>query len=96
VDVAGTPDLPLYTLRNRATGEGVQTTDPGRSMVTGRWRDVGKFKGPMLRALASRPPYFHNGAAASLAEVIEFYDKRFQIRLTDREQADLVAFLRAL
>jgi cytochrome c peroxidase len=89
-------DLPLYTLRRRATGETVQTTDPGRAMVTGKWDDVGKFKGPVLRGLASRPPYFHDGSAATLAQVIEFYDARFQVRFTPQEKADLLAFLLAL
>ena len=91
-----TPDLPLYTLRHRASGATVQTTDPGRAMVTGKWTDVGKFKGPILRALAARAPYFHDGSAASLAEVVAFYDTRFNMGLTEREKADLVAFLRAL
>ena len=68
----------------------VQTTDPGRAMVTGRWRDVGKFKGPVLRALAARAPYFHDGSAATLSEVLEFYDKRFRLQLSDREKADLL------
>lgn len=91
-----TPDLPLFTLRNKATGEMVQTTDPGRAMVTGRWRDVGKFKGPVLRALAARAPYFHDGSAATLTDLLEFYDKRFRLQLSDREKADLLAFLQAL
>jgi cytochrome c peroxidase len=65
-------------------------------MVTGKWRDIGKFKGPTLRALAARAPYFHDGSAATLADVIDFYNTRFQIGLTDRERADLLAFLRAL
>jgi hypothetical protein len=91
-----TADAPLYTLRRRATGETIQTTDPGRAMVTGKWNDVGKFKGPILRALAARPPYFHDGSAATLAEVIRFYDTRFQARFTEQEKADLLAFLRAL
>jgi hypothetical protein len=90
------PDLPLYSLRNRTTGEIAQVTDPGRAMITGRWRDVGKFKGPILRALAARPPYFHDGSAATLAEVVEFYDTRFGIKLSAREKADLLAFLRSL
>lgn len=89
-------DLPLYTLRRRATGEIVRTTDPGRAMVTGRWDDIGKFKGPVLRALAARPPYFHDGSAATLMDLIDFYDARFQVRFTAREKADLLAFLRAL
>src|SRR5262245_8983138 len=91
-----TADLPLYTLRRRATGETVQITDPGRAMVTGKWNDIGKFKGPVLRALAARPPYFHDGSAATLADVIRFYDTRFQARFTEQEKADLLAFLRAL
>ena len=91
-----TADMPLYTLRRMSTGEAVQTTDPGRAMITGKWADIGKFKGPMLRALAARAPYFHNGSAATLEEVVEFYDTRFGIGLTDDEKADLVAFLRAL
>jgi hypothetical protein len=91
-----TPDMPLYTLRRLSTGETVTTTDPGRAMITGKWADIGKFKGPILRALAARAPYFHNGSAASLAEVVDFYDTRFNIGLTAREKADLIAFLRAL
>ena len=90
------PDLPLYTVRNTTTGDLVQTTDPGRAMVTGKWRDLGKFKGPILRALAARPPYFHDGSAASLADVVAFYETRFHLRLTNREKSDLIAFLRAL
>ena len=89
-------DLPLYTLHRRATGETVQTTDPGRAMVTGKWNDIGKFKGPVLRALAARPPYFHDGSAATLADVIRFYDTRFQVRFTQQEKADLFAFLLSL
>ncbi|HEY0480295.1 MAG TPA: hypothetical protein VGD37_22405, partial [Kofleriaceae bacterium] len=59
-----TPDMPLYTLRNKATGETVQTTDPGRALISGKWKHIGRFKGPILRALATRAPYFHNGFAA--------------------------------
>jgi cytochrome c peroxidase len=91
-----TADLPLYTVRRRATGETVQTTDPGRAMVTGKWNDIGKFKGPVLRGLAARPPYFHDGSAATVMDVIKFYDMRFQARFTKQEQADLLAFLMAL
>jgi hypothetical protein len=36
------------------TGKTVQTTDPGRSLITGRWNDIGKMKGPILRGLAAR------------------------------------------
>lgn len=91
-----TADLPLYTLRHKETGAIVETTDPGRALVTGRWRDIGKFKGPILRGLAARPPYFHNGMAATIEDVIDFYDNRFGIGFTPEEKADLAAFLLAL
>jgi hypothetical protein len=90
------PDMPLYTLRNKATGAMVQTTDPGRALITGKWADVGKFKGPILRGLAARAPYFHNGSAATLQDVVDFYNTRFSIGLSARDRADLVAFLEAL
>jgi cytochrome c peroxidase len=54
------------------------------------------FKGPILRSLAARAPYFHNGSAATLAEVVEFYNTRFNIGLSAQEKSDLVAFLKAL
>jgi len=91
-----TPDLPLYTFRNKTTGEVVQTTDPGRALITGKWSHMSLFKGPILRGLAARAPYFHNGFAATLADVVEFYNGRFTIGLSAREKSDLVAFLRAL
>jgi cytochrome c peroxidase len=94
-DPAIAPYLPTYTLR-KSTGETVRTTDPGRALISGKWRDIGKFKGPILRGLAARAPYFHNGAAATLEDVVEFYDQRFGIGLAPRDKADLVAFLRAL
>jgi cytochrome c peroxidase len=65
-------------------------------MITGRWADVGKFKGPILRGLAARAPYFHNGSGATLDAVVDFYDTRFHIGLTQTEKEDLIAFLRAL
>jgi hypothetical protein len=91
-----TPDMPLYTLRNLQTGETIQTTDPGRALLTGKWKDIGRFKGPVLRGLAARAPYFHNGFAADLAAVVDFYDTRFALNLSDQEKSDLIAFLQTL
>ena len=95
-------DVPLYTLRcvrsgaKAAAGRVVRTTDPGAALVTGRCDDIGRFKVPTLRGLAARAPYFHDGSAATLEDVVDFYDKRFAIKLTPGERADLLAFLRAL
>jgi cytochrome c peroxidase len=89
--------LPVIKLRQKAdpTKE-VSTTDPGRALVTGKWADIGKFKGPILRGLSARAPYFHNGSAESLKDVVEFYNIRFGMGLTESEQADLAAFLSTL
>ena len=91
-----TPDMPLYTLTNIETGQVVQTTDPGFALLTGKWADIGKFKGPNLRGLAARAPYFHNGSADTLRDVVDFYDTRFHIGMTEQQKDDLVAFLSAL
>ena len=92
-----TPDLPLYTLRHKqAPFETIQTTDPGRALITGKWKDIGRFKGPILRTLATRAPYFHNGSAKSVGEAVDFYNQRFGIGITEAEKNDLVAFLLTL
>lgn len=88
--------LPVFTLRNNSTGAVIQTTDPGRALITGLWADTGKVKGPILRGLAARAPYFHNGSASTLDDVIQFYDQRFGIGFTAQEKADIVAFLKTL
>jgi cytochrome c peroxidase len=89
-------DYPVYTFRNKTTGETVTVTDPGRAMISGKWIDIGKFKGPVLRALAARAPYFHDGSADDLDDVVDFYNDRFGMHLTKGEHSDLVAFLRTL
>lgn len=78
--------LPVITLQNNTTGAMVQTTDPGRALITGLWADIGKVKGPILRGLAARAPYFHNGSAANLSDIITFYDQRFGVGFTCRGQ----------
>ena len=88
-------NLPVYALTN-SSGATVQVTDPGKAMISGKWTDVGKTKGPILRGLAARAPYFHNGSAKDLATVVSFYNQRFNIGLTAQQQSDLVTFLEAL
>jgi cytochrome c peroxidase len=88
--------LPVFTLQNKVTHEVKRTTDPGRAMISGAWKDIGRMKGPVLRGLASRAPYFHNGSARSLTDVVNFYNTRFIIGLSDEEKDDLIAFLNSL
>jgi cytochrome c peroxidase len=88
--------LPVFTLQNKTTHEIKTTTDPGRALITGAWKDVGRLKGPILRGLPSRAPYFHNGSADSLGDVVDFYNTRFNIGFTAQEKKDLIAFLNTL
>jgi cytochrome c peroxidase len=78
------------------TGQTFTVTDPGRALISGRCADIGKFKGPILRGLAGRAPYFHNGSAGSLLDVINFYNARFNLDLTEQDKRDFVAFLQTL
>ena len=98
LDISG---LPVFTITCQLkdgplAGKVYKVTDAGRAMITGKCKDIGRFKGPILRGLASRAPYFHNGSAETLGKVVDFYDQRFSIGLTRKEKADLVNFLNTL
>lgn len=91
------PGMPLYTLTRTSTGETKQTTDPGRAGAgTGTWATVNRFKVPSLRGLAARAPYFHNGIAKTLTDVVRHYEEKLGFVFTPEEEADLVAFMNAL
>ena len=92
LDVSG---LPVYTVQC-SDGTGKTVTDLGRAMISGKCKDVGKVKGPVLRGLAGRAPYFHNGSARTLDDVLEFYNERFNLNLTEQQKGDVVAFLQTL
>jgi cytochrome c peroxidase len=96
------PDLPVYLISgcpnpfNPGEPESFYTTDPGKALISGLCSDFNRGKGPILRGLAARAPYFHNGAAANLDELVNFYNQRFQMNLTVEQKEDLVAFLNSL
>jgi hypothetical protein len=72
------------------------TTDLGQALIDGKFDHVGKIKGPILRGLSARAPYFHNGSAPTLLDAVRFYETRFGLVLTAQEESDLVAFLSVL
>ena len=94
--------LPEITVCKKDPTSGVPTenckttTDLGQALIDGKFDHVGKIKGPILRGLAGRAPYFHNGSAATLDDVVSFYQQRFNLGLTEQQQRDLVAFLKSL
>jgi hypothetical protein len=96
-------EMPLFkvTCKDRVPphpflGRVIYTQDPGRALISGRCNDVGTIVIQQLRGLASRAPYFSNGSAASLREVVDFYDRRYNIGYSEQEKQDLVNFLGAL
>jgi hypothetical protein len=96
LDISGLPVFTLQCNQGPLAGQTFVVTDPGRALISGKCADVGKVKGPILRGLASRAPYFHNGSAATLADAVNFYDQRFGIGFTERQKNDLVNFLSTL
>jgi cytochrome c peroxidase len=74
----------------------------GRFVVTLNPADVGSFKTPSLRNVASTAPYMHDGSIATLEEAVErelYYRGREQGRpmvLSRGEREDLLAFLKGL
>jgi hypothetical protein len=97
------PELPLFKLTCAASarphpflGRVVYTQDPGYALTTGRCEDIGKITTQQMRGLAGRAPYFSNGSAASLRELVEIYDRRYNIRFTEQETQDLVNLMKVL
>lgn len=79
----------------------------GRFLVSDDALDIGAFRTPSLRNVELTAPYFHDGSAATLADVVRFYnqggnantnrDWEIQaINLTEAEQKDLIEFLKCL
>ncbi len=77
-------------------GRVIYTHDPGRALISGRCIDVGSIIMQQFRGLAARAPYFSNGSAASLRELVDFYDRRFDIGYSEQEKQDLINFLSTL
>jgi len=94
--------LPEITVCRKGATSGLPTsdckttTDLGQALIDGKFDHVGKIKGPILRGLAGRAPYFHNGSAATLMDAVNFYDTRFNLHLSQQDKEDLVAFLKTL
>jgi hypothetical protein len=97
------PQLPLFRVTCKADvrphpflGRVIYTQDPGRALISGLCNDVGTIVIQQFRGLATRAPYFSNGSAATLRELVDFYDRRYNIGFSEQERQDLVNFLGAL
>jgi cytochrome c peroxidase len=106
-----TPDQPVFTFlcpvgsinyfSNPVVGpdgntyDEYQTSDPGVGWITGSCNDLGKFKVSSLRGIGGRPPFFHGGEAATMTDVVVFYNNRFNIGLSTQDIIDLTNFMNA-
>lgn len=70
--------------------------ETGMDPVTAERSATGNYRTTPLRALFDHPPYFHDGSAATLAEVVTHYVTALSLTLTEPEQADLVEYLKSL
>jgi cytochrome c peroxidase len=66
--------------------------DPGYALRSA----TRKYRTTPLRALWQHAPYFHDGSAETLEDVVEHYDGALKLRLTPRQKADLVEFLKSI
>jgi hypothetical protein len=77
-------------------GRVIYTNDPGRALITGKCVDIGAIVMGQFRGLAARAPYFSNGSAKNLRELVDVHDRRFDMKLTEQEKVDLANFLSVL
>jgi hypothetical protein len=97
------PQMPLFRVTCKPgvrahpfLGRVIYTQDPGRALISGLCNDVGTIVMEQFRGLSARAPYFSNGSAATLRELVDFYDRRYNIGYSEQEKQDLVSFLGAL
>jgi hypothetical protein len=85
---------PLYTDVNRGVLHDPDETgmDPAYALRT----TTGQYRTTPLRALWQHPPYFHDGSAETLEDVVEHYDVVLDLELTGRQKDNLVEFLKSL
>jgi hypothetical protein len=55
-----------------------------------------QYRTTPLRGVWQHPPYFHDGSAPTLFDVVNHYDSHFGLGLTAKQKADLVEYLKSL
>jgi cytochrome c peroxidase len=80
-----TYEITAGTTRTRMT-----TSDPGRGLLTGNATDFGVFDISQLRGISRTAPYFHNNSAATLEEMLDFYDAFFRLVIQNNPKAPIL------
>ena len=66
-------------------------------MINGRMASAdGPIKTFPLRGIKDSPPYLHDGRLLTLEDTVEFFNLIQELKLTEQEKKDLVAFMRDL
>src|SRR4029453_1845326 len=66
-------------------------------MINGRMASAdGPIKTFPLRGIKDSPTYLHDGRLLTLDDTVEFFNLILELKLTEQEKKDLVAFMRAL
>jgi cytochrome c peroxidase len=55
-----------------------------------------RYRTTPLRGLWQHPPYFHDGSAKTLKDVIEHYVRTLNLQLTGKQKNDLEEYLKSL
>jgi mono/diheme cytochrome c family protein len=55
-----------------------------------------KYRTTPLRGAWQHPPYFHDGSAATLADVVGFFDRKMRLGLSVQQKSDLTEYLKSL
>ena len=98
------PNFTDNSFHNVGVGMDQKDFDKGRADISQLSGDTGAFKTPTLREIAKSGPYFHDGRAKTLEDVIDHYAKGgipnewldeeiFNIKIAPGEKADLIKFL---
>ena len=99
-----------YGYYNAGVGMDKDPPDEGRKAVTGKDRDLGKFRVPALREVANTGPYYHDGSVATLEEAVALMADGGKDspkvsgmlkalrdeEVSEKDKKDLVEFLKAL
>jgi mono/diheme cytochrome c family protein/predicted small lipoprotein YifL len=82
--------------RLHEVSEAVSEPEPGGAPSYASRSATKKYRTAPLRGLWQHPPYFHNGKATTLEDVVKTYNERKALGLSPAEVADLAQYLKSL
>jgi mono/diheme cytochrome c family protein len=73
-----------------------EPSEVGQDENEARRSATGMYRTTPLRGVATHPPFFHDGSAATLLDVVEHYEEQLELELSEDEMSDLVEYLKSL